>query len=60
MAFFLIKAFLAWLLAVIAIVRWFSVLSSGPDEEASERVLPLSGQLLGGRPAGEPFACPNP
>jgi len=55
MALFLVKTWvLWWLLAVIIIVRWFSVVSSmGPDEGASERALPLTGQLLGGRPADE-------
>jgi len=52
----LIKACLGWVLAVVVIVRWFSVVSSGPDEEASERVLPLAGQLPGGRQVGEQLA----
>jgi len=57
MALLLIKAWvLWWLLAVIVIVRWFAVVSSGPDEGASERVLPLSGQLSGGGQIGERLA----
>ena len=47
MGLFLVKAALLWVLVVIVILRWFSVVSSGPDEEASERVLPLTGQLPG-------------
>ena len=55
MALFLAKTWLLWwFLAVIVILRWFSVVSSmGPDEEASERALPLTGQLPVGRPADE-------
>jgi len=58
MALFLAKTWaLWWLLAVIVIVRWFSVVSSmGPDEEASERSLPLTGQLPGGRQVGQQLA----
>ena len=58
MAIFLLKTWvLWWVLAVIVIVRWFSVVSSwGPDEEASERALPLTGQLPGGRQVGEQLA----
>jgi len=59
MAIVLMKALFWWALFVILILRWFSVLSSWRDEEASERVLPVSGQPPGGRHAGEPFACSN-
>ena len=57
MALFLLKTWvLLWVLAMIVIVRWFSVVSSGPDEEASERALPRTGQLPGGRQVGERLA----
>jgi len=57
MALFLVKTWvLWWVLAVVMIVPWFSVVSSGPDEEASERALPLTGQLPGGRQVGEQLA----
>jgi len=57
MALFLVKTWvLWWVLAVVMIVRWFSAVSSGPAEEASERALPLTGQLPGGRQVGEQLA----
>jgi uncharacterized protein YggT (Ycf19 family) len=42
-----IGIFVVWALAVMAIVRWFSVVSSELEEEAAEVTLPLSGPMPG-------------
>jgi hypothetical protein len=47
MAWFALEAAAGWALAIVAIVRWFSVVSCEPEEEATEATLSLNGPLSG-------------
>jgi hypothetical protein len=45
MGLFLIEVAAGWMIAVVAIVRWFSVVSRARENEPAQAVHPLLGRL---------------